>query len=350
MDREAVATASLNSGKLSRFNSAMKDHQIARKILVDTDPGGDDIFALLWLQSLVKKGVAELVGVTTADGNVGGEFTFRSACKVLEIGGFKDVEVGRAVPLNQPTSEDAAHIHGGDGMGNLSQTLPEPTRQFNRARYADEMIIEALEAAPGEITIIGLAPFGNLAAAEAKKPGILTKAREIVMMGGAFKTRGNVTPVAEFNVGYNPEAAQRVLSSREDMVVVSLDVTREVIFRREMSEAIARVNPNHSLAKFILALTEFMIGSSLRYRETNGIEGFLVHDAVTVAYLFYPETLLFQRGLVGVEMEGKYSRGQTILEERPVAKTRANAWVSWQCDRDNLLASLVEDLKELIAG
>jgi len=66
-----------------------------RKILFDTDPGGDDIFALLWLQSLARQGHAEIVAVTTVAGNVDGRHTFANACRTLALGGFADVEVGR---------------------------------------------------------------------------------------------------------------------------------------------------------------------------------------------------------------------------------------------------------------
>lgn len=328
----------------------MKPQSNRRKLLVDTDPGGDDIFALLWLQSLAKQGFAELVAVTTVDGNVRAKSTFSSASKILNLGGFEAVEVGRAVPFHPGIIEDAAYLHGDDGMGHLSHTLPELNRQFEDARYSDEIIIEKLEANPGEITVIGLAPLTNLAAAEVKRPGILKLAKEVVLMAGAFQTRGNVTPLAEFNVAYNPEAADKVLSSRDDMILIPLDVTHDLILTVEMTAAIARTYPEHPIAQLIHDLCRFMSSTSLRYKETAGIEGFLVHDAVTVAYLFYPETLLFRRAFVNVETKGEYSKGQTFFDRRHGAKTQANAFVALQADRVNLLAILIEDLKYAIAG
>jgi inosine-uridine nucleoside N-ribohydrolase len=318
-----------------------------RKILVDTDPGGDDIFALLWLQSLVKQGFAEWVGVTTVAGNVSAELTFSSACKILELGGFGSVKVGRSVVWNSEEILDASAVHGSDGMGNLSHLLPDSPRQFEAAAYGDDLIIEALESDPGEVTVIGLGPLTNLAAAEQKRPGILRLAKELVLMAGAFNTPGNVTSHGEFNVAFNPEAAQQVLASREDVVILPLDVTRKLILRVEMTEAIAQAYPNHFRAQFIHKLTQFMSESCLRQRETAGIHGFLVHDAVTVAYLFYPETLLFRRGLVTVETTGTYTRGQTILDGRHGAKSIANAFVAVDVDALNLLGILGEDLKQL---
>ncbi|HEY9837056.1 MAG TPA: nucleoside hydrolase [Vampirovibrionales bacterium] len=318
-----------------------------RKILVDTDPGGDDTFALLWLQSLVKQGFAEWVGVTTVGGNVSAEFTFASACKVLALGGFEFIKVGRSVVWEGGKIGDAAEVHGMDGMGNLSHVLPDSSQSFTAASYADDMIIDTLEASPGEVTIIGLGPLTNLAAAEQKRPGILRLAKELVLMAGAFEVPGNVSSQAEFNVAFNPEAAVAVLESREDLVILPLDVTRKLILTVEMTEAIAQEYPNLKLAQFIHRLGQFMSKSCLRHRETAGINGFLVHDAVTVAYLFYPETLLFRRGWVRVETAGNYTRGQTILDRRHGTKSLANAFVAVEVEARNLLGILGDDLKRL---
>ncbi|NES96340.1 MAG: nucleoside hydrolase [Desertifilum sp. SIO1I2] len=320
-----------------------------RKILVDTDPGGDDIFALLWLQSLAKQGLAEIVAITTVDGNVRAKYTFNAASKILSVCGFPEVEIGRGVPFHEQEVEDAAYIHGADGMGNLSPTLPEPIQQFETARYADEILIERLNENPGEITLVTLAPLTNLAAAERKQPGILKQAKEIVMMAGAFNCPGNVTPHAEFNIAYNPEAASVVFNSRQDLIVLSMDVTSQLIFTELMALDVYQTQPENSIAKFIFSLTQFMKKTAMAYKETQGQKGFVVHDAVTLAYLFYPETLLLRRAQVSVETQGQYTRGKTLLDNRHLPKTQPNAFVALQVDAVNLLAVLAEDLKRLLS-
>lgn len=348
-----------------------------RKIIIDTDPGGDDCFALLWLMSLAKQGWAEAIAVTTAAGNVGARYTFTNASKILALGGFDRVEVGRASKqisvlahesardaarndtqdesaqditgdIAQDAAKDAAHIHGADGMGNLAETLPEVPRPFDAARYSDDIIIEKLDAAPGEITLVAIAPLTNLAAAEAKSPGILRKAKELVILAGAFQCRGNIATHAEFNIFSDPEAAEKVLNSRDDIVILPLDITHQLVFTPEMAESIVQTNQHSDIAKLIVSLCQFMTATNLRYRDTDGKNGFLVHDAATLAYLFYPETLLLRRARVVVETLGHYTRGQTLFDDRHLPKTTANAWVALQVDADNLLAVLVEDLKLLI--
>ncbi len=319
------------------------------KIILDTDPGGDDCFALLWLQSLAKQGLGELLAVTTTEGNVPAQRAFLNASKVLNLGNFSSIEVAKGVPIQQPKIGTATHIHGADGMGNLAETLPAASHNFATARYADDLLIEQLNAAPGEITIVAIGPLTNLAAAEQKSPGILKKAREIVVMAGAFSRSGNVTSEAEFNVAYNPEAMQTVLDSRNDTVMLTLDVTHQLLFIDEMAQAIYQANPNSKIAQFIVALNQFMSQTALSHRETGGIPGFFVHDAATVAYLFYPENVLLRRATVQVETQGKWTCGKTLLDNRHNAKPAANAWLAWQVDKTNFFVSLIEDLKWLVA-
>lgn len=319
------------------------------KIIVDTDPGADDSFALLWLMSLAKKGLAEIVAITTADGNVRPNYTFASASKIMSLGGFDRVLLGRGIP-HETDIGDAAHIHGPDGMGNLSLTLPESAHKFDLAPYSDEIIIDKLSAEPGEITLVTIAPLTNLAAAESKQPGILKQAKQIVTMAGAFNFRGNVTPMAEFNIAHNPEAAATFFAAREDIVTIPLDVTHKLIFTEKMASEIAQVNPEHDIAKLIHALVKFMIKTNRGYQDPHGFKGFLVHDAATIAYLFYPETLLLRRAQVNVETKGDWTRGKTVMDDRHIPKTGPNAFVALQVDAANLLSVLVKDLKSLISA
>ena len=267
---------------------------------------------------------------------------------MLELGNLSHVPVGRGVIAIAHETEDAAHIHGSDGMGNLSRTLPPPSHSYDEAPFSDELIIDALQADPGEITLIAIGPLTNLAAAETKRPGILQLAKEIVVMGGAMQCRGNITPHAEFNIWFNPTAAATVFHSRNDSVVIPMDVTTQLVFTPYMAQLATRSAIDSPLAIFIRQLCEFMVGTALSYRETNGTQGFLVHDAATLAYLFYPETLLLRRSHLEVETQGPLTRGQTLIDRRHRAKTEANAWVAMQVEVQGVFTNLVEDLNHLV--
>jgi len=319
-----------------------------RKILLDTDPGGDDIFALLWLQSLVHQGWADLVAVTAAAGNGAADLTFRAACQVLELGGCPEVPVGLGVPAPQARLSNAAHIHGTDGMGNLSQTLPPPGRSPAAAPASDELLVATLTAAPHEVTVVAIGPLTNLAAAEAKRPGLLRLAREVVVMGGAFATPGNATPLAEFNIAFNPEAARTVVAAGANLVLLPLDITRQLVCTPAQLSRLPA--PSSALSQFVAALAAFLTETSLRYRETRGEPGFLVHDAAAIAYLFYPEVFQFRRAGVEVETQGEFAAGQTLYDARHGPKPAANAWIACQLEAAILLACLADDLGWLARG
>jgi inosine-uridine nucleoside N-ribohydrolase len=342
-----VRDASSSRASATPEGDHQQDRPAPRKILLDADPGGDDVIALLWLQSLAKQGLAEIVAVTTVDGNVRNQHTFANACKTLALGGFGHVEVGRALPGSEAAS-DAAYIHGSDGIGNLSRTLPASRHELGKARFGRDIIIEQLNAAPGEITLVAIGPLTNLAAAEAKSPGVLAKAKELVLMGGAFRCGGNITSQAEFNVHYDPEAASSVFAAREDTVALPLDVTQQITLTAQLANEISKTAPESPIARFVAALSQFMSKTSMAYRDTQGVRGFHVHDAATLAYLFYPETLLLRRAKVRVETTGDWTRGKTVFDDRHLPKTEANAWVAMEVDAVNLLAILSEDLRVLM--
>jgi purine nucleosidase len=346
--RCALVSLSVLTVALPAVVAADKDRSAATscKVLIDADPGGDDSFALLWLQSLALQKRAEIVAVTTVGGNVAAEQTFTNANRILALGGLEQVEVSRSVPRSN-AAPNAVYIHGDDGMGNLSQTLPASRRQWKQARAADDIIIEKLSTAPGEITLVAIGPLTNLAAAEEKHAGILAKAKELVVMGGAFNRPGNITPVAEFNIYSDPEAAVKVFASRNDVVVLPLNVTQHTTFTEEMAEAVRKAAPGSNAADFLAKLCGFLTETTLGYRDAAGVRGFHVHDAATLAYLFYPETLSMQRATVLVETGGQFTRGQTVIDQRHQAKSPPNAWVAMQVDAVNLLACMVEDLKVL---
>jgi inosine-uridine nucleoside N-ribohydrolase len=322
------------------------------KIILDTDPGADDIFALLWLLSLSLqpslKSHIEIAAITTVGGNVPERSTFQAAHKILNLLGIKGIEVGRAAPRLRGEIIDAAHIHGQDGMGNLSHTLPEVEAELSQARCADDVIIDKLSQAPGEIDLVAIGPLTNLAAAETKSPGILSQAKSIVIMGGAFECPGNVTPEAEFNIAFDAHAAAQVFASSDRIVVLPLDITSHLILTSEMLGSITKANPQTKLAIFLDQLGHFMFQTNQEHRETGGVEGCLMHDASAIAYLFYPETLWLQRARVEIETEGKFTEGKTLYDRRHYPKTSPNAFVATQVDANSLMAALAADLKYLL--
>src|SRR6188768_2792434 len=189
---------------------------MAKKILLDCDPGLDDALALLLAHGDPD---LELVAVTTVGGNVGLSLTTKNALELREYLGFDvPVAAGADGPLVGPT-RDAVEVHGETGLGNTN--LPAATKPVDD-RHAVELIIETLRAQPGAIHLVATGPLTNIALALKQEPAIARWAASFTIMGGSF-TRGNVTPAAEFNIYADPEAARIVFDADWRVTMVGLD-------------------------------------------------------------------------------------------------------------------------------
>src|SRR6185312_12227945 len=196
------------------------------KIIIDTDPGQDDAVAILL--ALASADELDILGIVAVAGNVSLAQNARNARKVLELGGRKDIPVyaGCERPIKRRLVT-AEHVHGDTGLN--GPNLPDPTIEL-QAQHGVDFIIETLQKEPmGSVTLCTLGPLTNIAMVMVKAPGITRRIRKIVMMGGAYFEGGNITPTAEFNIYVDPEAADVVMRSGVDIVMVPLDVTHQVL-------------------------------------------------------------------------------------------------------------------------
>lgn len=177
-------------------------------LLIDTDPGVDDALALLMA---FHSDAHQLVGLTIAAGNVGLAHTVRNALKLREVVGRQEVPVfpGCGGPLVHVPREDAAHVHGRDGFGDIAYPDPAGTAAAEHAALA---ILRLSHEHAGRLLLVALGPLTNLALALRLDPTLPQRVARLVVMGGAVTAHGNITPVAEFNIGFDPEAAHVVLS------------------------------------------------------------------------------------------------------------------------------------------
>lgn len=177
-------------------------------ILIDTDPGVDDALAVLMACSDARH---ELLALTVTAGNVGLQHTLRNALALRDIAGRPDLPVhaGCTGPLLHP-SPDAAEVHGADGFGDAG--LPAPAGQPD-SLHAALAILAAARAHADRLLLVTLGPLGNLALALRLDPDLPQRINRLVVMGGAVEARGNITPVAEFNVAFDPEAARIVFEA-----------------------------------------------------------------------------------------------------------------------------------------
>ncbi|MBI4337907.1 MAG: nucleoside hydrolase [Chloroflexi bacterium] len=197
-----------------------------KRTLIDTDPGTDDALALLMA---LRSPELAVEGVTTVGGNAPVRQTTRNAIGLLEAFGCRDLPVagGAARPL-RGRYRYAYDFHG---RGGLTVRLPRPVMGPRRLP-AHLFLLSKAYAFAGELVVVCLGPLTNIARAIRAEPRFRQMVKELVVMGGAVQTPGNVTPYAEFNTYNDPEAAQAVMDCGVPVTLVGLDVCRQVLLTR----------------------------------------------------------------------------------------------------------------------
>ncbi len=277
----------------------------ATPLIMDVDTGVDDALALLLALASPE---VELVGVSTVAGNVPLSRTTDNTLRLLQWAGRADVPVyaGAERPLVRDAVA-AADVHGATGLG--AAQLPEA--RTSSAGDGVEFLLKTLQARPGEIILAATGPLTNLARAEAQVPGVLRQARQVVIMGGAVRVPGNITPTAEFNFYADPHAARQVLASEAELVLVGLDATHQVWLAQAALQACTG-----PYAAFCRAACEPVIAfESVHY----GSAGMHVHDPVALGAALWPQLFRTQQLWVDVEASGELAAGQVVVDQRALA-------------------------------
>ena len=207
------------------------------QLIIDTDPGVDDAIAILMAMAASE---IEILGLTTVGGNVPLARATRNALSLLQAASRSDIPVakGASRPLRGKFAY-APHFHG---PGGLSQRLPDPANGPVEDG-AVKFLYDQLTGERGEAVLVALGPLTNLAVLLRERPIALEQAKQIVVMGGAVNTPGNVTPEAEFNFYCDPVAADIVLSSRLPITMVDLAACRQVKINREQALGLKSATP-----------------------------------------------------------------------------------------------------------
>jgi inosine-uridine nucleoside N-ribohydrolase len=285
-------------------------------VLLDCDPGHDDVMAILTAARY-----ADLVGITTVAGNAALPHTTRNALVTCDLAGI-DVPVhsGAAGPLSGPT-RDAVHVHGAEGLEGVE--IPEP----KRAVTGDDgpgFILECA-AQTRKLWIVAVGPLTNVALALQRDPKLARRVAGISVMGGG--TFGNATAAAEFNIWADPEAADLVFRSGARIRLCGLDLTHQVCVDGEFVAWVEDLGT--PLAAFVAGLLSFYTERILELTGTDDLAA--LHDPCAVLAVTHPELFVFGSHHVRVELDGKYTRGMTVIDQRD---TNGAVEVAWETDAD----------------
>jgi purine nucleosidase len=284
-----------------------------KKVMMDCDVGVDDALALILAFHSPELDVKAVTGV---NGNVPLEQVFENIQKVLSLIHPKHkplIAKGADQPLKGKTIY-AHSVHGKDGLGGakIDQREGEEGWQLFPG-HADELITKMARQYPDEMTLIATAPLTNLALAIQKDSEGMGKLKEIVIMGGAVRIRGNITPYAEFNIFSDPLAAKIVLESGLPITLVPLDVTHQVSLTPQSMEE--RVKPvNNSISKFLIEATGY---HSVTHQFRN-MELIHLHDPLAVGVVIDPTLVRKERLSIHVEtQEGEHYGKTSETKEGP---------------------------------
>ena len=311
---------------------------MARKIIIDTDPGQDDALAILLALASPE---LDVIGLTAVAGNVPLALTEKNTRKICELAGRPDAKVfaGAIRPLVRPLVT-AEYVHGKTGLD--GPDLPEPTMPL-QARHGVDFIVDTIRTSrSGDITLCPLGPLTNIALALIKAPDIAPKVREIVLMGGGFFEGGNVTPAAEFNIYVDPHAAEIVLKSGIPIVMMPLDVTHKALTSR------ARVDRFRAMGTKVGDATAALLDFFERFDEQKyGTDGGPLHDPCVIAYLLKPDLFKGRLCNVTVETASELTMGMTVVDWWHVTGREPNATVMREIDAEGFFQLLTERIGRL---
>jgi purine nucleosidase len=286
-------------------------------VFVDVDTGVDDAMALVYLLASPD---ADVVGIASTGGNVAVEQVCANNLGLLELCQITDVPVSRGAeePLGGPPPV-RGDVHGAHGMGYAE--LPSTDRRLTSYDSATAWV-RAAHAFPGELIGVATAPLTNLALALRAEPALPTLLRRLVIMGGAYNYRGNTTPVAEWNIMVDPEAAAEVFAAwptkaaepQQLPILCGLDVTRHIAMTPEhlaRLTAAAGSNPANPLIRVIEDAMRFYLEA---YHSLG--HGYVahLHDPLAAAVALDPGLITSQPATVDIELTGTLTRGMTVTD------------------------------------
>lgn len=316
-----------------------------RKVIIDCDPGIDDALAIILA---LKSKEIEVVGITTVSGNVESLQGAKNALKVLKLLGRLDIPVylGESKPIKRElvTAQDT---HGEDGLGETF--LEEVSSEYIRENSVD-FILNTLKNHEN-VSIIALGPLTNLCRAIEKDSETFHRVKEIVSMGGAYKSHGNCSPVAEFNYWVDPHGAREFLKKfNGEFTMVGLDVTREIVLTPNLREMIHQFKDE--IGDFIYDITRFYVDFHWEQERTLGC---VINDPLAVEYFINRELCEGFKAYVDIACED-ISMGQSVVDVADFYKKRKNVFVLDKVNSKEFMVSFLnkifpshkEDIKNVL--
>jgi inosine-uridine nucleoside N-ribohydrolase len=295
---------------------------MARKVIIDCDPGIDDAVALALALFDPR---LEVVAITACAGTVDAEQATQNVRALVErldppriprIGAALDPELGAAV-------SNGTFLHGEDGLGN-ADWIPV-SRQHSMP--SDKLIADRLRADPGDVTIVCAGPLTGFAKALGRDPALVPMVDRVIIAGGSVTNVGDVTPTAEFNMHFDPFSAQSVFHSATTKSLIPLEIAEQLSFGWELVE---RLPPKYS--KVGAVLHQIVPHYFRETRQQLGRETISLQAVLPILMLVEPMLFEWEEMAGDVEVGGELTRGTTVFDRRVPRQWRTNMEVATKID------------------
>ncbi|MEV4534593.1 nucleoside hydrolase [Asanoa sp. NPDC049518] len=309
---------------------------MSENVIVDCDPGHDDALALLLA---VGDPRLRVLGVTTVAGNQTLDKTTRNALRMLALAGVGDVPV--AAGCGRPLVGEltvAENIHGTSGLDGPDLDLPVGEVA---GVHAVDLTRRLIADSPEPVTLIALGPLTNVALLLRRHPEVAPRVRRVVFMGGSTD-RGNTTPLGEFNIVTDPEAADIVLRSGLPTTMIGLNVTHQALATEQIIAEFRGLG-----TRLGAVCAELMTFFASAYLREFGFPHPPVHDPIAVATVIDPSVVRTVAAPVAVELTGTHTRGATVVDLHHRTSATPNVDVAVGIDVDAFWRLLMTAVKRL---
>jgi len=279
----------------------------------------------------------EVVAVTATSGTVSANQASRNVQAITErLDPPRWPRFGVTQDPDALSAAAAIHIHGDNGLGNI----PVATSALHNQRPSDKLIVDTLNNAPGDVSIITLGPLTNIAAALKREPDLHQLVDRIIIGGGSINGIGNITASAEFNMFCDPVSAQRVFHSKLAKTLVPLEVTEALVFDLGMLNDLPEERTR--VGGLLRETVPFLFRS---FRQNYGMEGIFLHSALTLAAALHPEFFETDDLAGDVETKGAITKGMTVFDRRSRPEARVNMEVAVRMNETAVLDAIMQSLR-----
>lgn len=283
----------------------MSEARPVRKVVLDVDPGIDSAVAL---SIALFDPRLEVLAVTAVAGNVSAEQATRNVQAIIEqLDPPRWPRIGAAVEPDRAPAETLGHLGGPDGLGGIEF----PVAELHQRHISEKVLLDVVRTAPGEVTIVTLGPLTNIGRCLRRDANFAGQIGQLLIAGGTYEAPGDVSPAAEFNMYFDPQAARDAIRCRATKTLLPIDVLAKPSFSYDLLERLP--DEGSKVGRLLRKTLPYYFRA---HRQYLGLESVRLSDALAVLALLEPELFTTQRAAVDVEIAGELTTGATVFDRR----------------------------------